>query len=66
LTPASVISTPSANVTMTRINIFSGTSLRSATTATAPDKVSVATTRPPTMGSVVPVAARTTEGMSEK
>ena len=36
------------------------------TTATAPEKVSVATTSPPTMGSVVPVAARTTAGMREK
>jgi len=39
---------------------------RSDNTATAPLKVKAPTTSPPTIGCVTPVAARTSDGISEK
>src|SRR4029450_2112391 len=47
-------------------SIRSETTFLRATTITVPVKVNVATTTPPTIGSIVPVAAQTTAGIREK
>lgn len=64
--PISVIATPAAKAGMLNKSVRPAASFREDRTASAALKVRAATTRPPTNGSVAPVATRTRDGISEK